>query len=186
MKNAEECGKSFSELSVDLQKLYLYNRRCENKKTSEYLKQNITEDGLFTYLSAYWKDDYIIYLSVMDEAAGMMDDTARACLAEWGLNELSQLEWWDSYLGIINSGQVVYEQKDHGSVPITTRYFDHVLESGGLKSKYCHSSIIIDGTEYSPNSRGINIVVYDTMTKEIVDTAVFDTYANPIKVLKDY
>lgn len=42
---------------------------------------------------------------------------------------------------------------------------------------------MIDGTEYSPNSRGINIMVYDTMTKEIVDTAVFDTCVNLIKAL---
>lgn len=183
LNRAEQSGKSYDELSAELQKFYLYNRRCDNKRTAGYLKQNIDESGLFTYLSAYWKEDYIIYLSVMDEAAGAMDEAARACLADYGLEELSELGYRDSYLGVVNGGQVVYERKDHGSEPIATRYISHVLKSGGNEARYCHSSIIIDGTEYSPNARGINIVVYDTMTKEVVDTAVFDTCVNPIKTL---
>lgn len=183
LSRAEESGKSYDELSTELQKLYLYNRRCDNKRTAGYLKQEIGEDGLLAYLSAYWKEDYIIYLSVKDEAAGAMDEAARACLADYGLVELSALGWRDSYLGIVNGGQVAYERKDHGSDPITTRYISHILQSGGGESVDCRSSIVIDGGECSPNTRGINMVVYDTMTKEIVDTVAFDTCATPIKIL---
>lgn len=185
LRNAEENGKRYSQLSAELKKLYLYNRRCENAKKTAYLKQSITEDGFLTYLSAYREEDYIIYLSVMDEAAGAMDMSARTCLADYGLTELSALEWRDSYLGMINSGKVVYERRDHGNESIATRYIGHVLESGGCESNDCHSSVVIDGVEYSPNSRGINIVVYDTLTKSVVDTAVFDTCVTPIKVPDD-
>lgn len=183
LENAEKSEKSYLELSEDLQKLYMYNRNCENQRTAECLKQEIADNGLFSYLSTYGKEDYIIYISVNDGAAGALDSAARASLADYGLTELSQLEWRDSYLAVINSGQVVYEKKDHGSEPITTRYFNHTLQSGGSESGDCRSSIIIDGVQYSPNTRGINIVVYDTATKMVVDTAVFDTCVNPIKLL---
>lgn len=182
LNNAEKSGQSYSEFSENIQKLFLYNRSCENARTSQYLKQNLAEDGLLNYLSVYWKEDYIIYLSVMDEAAGIMDISVRTSLVEYGLNELSELGYGDSYLGVVNGGQVVYEQKDHGNEPITTRYISHILKSGGCESGDIHSSIVIDGVEYSPNTKGINIVVYDTLTKTVVDTAVFDTCMNPMKV----
>lgn len=42
----------------------------------------------------------------------------------------------------------------------------------------CVSSIIIDGKEYSINSRGINIVIYNNETNQVVDTVCFDTSEN--------
>ena len=175
LDNEVKLGKDYSELSAELQKLYIYNRRCENQRTAEYLKQNSAENGLFSYLSSYWKEDYIIYMSVMDEAAGALDAEARARLADYGLCELSELGYRDSYLAVVNSGQIVYEMKDHGRTPIAARYIGHTLKSGGMDSEECRSSIVIDGVEYSPNTRGINIAVYDTVLKMVVDTAVFDT-----------
>lgn len=37
------------------------------------------------------------------------------------------------------------------------------------------SSIQINGKEYSKNSRGLNIVVYDKETNEVISSNVFDT-----------
>jgi len=44
------------------------------------------------------------------------------------------------------------------------------------------SSIKINGSEYSPNDRGLNFVVYNNDTKKIVDAVCFDTYeeGNPV------
>ncbi len=38
-----------------------------------------------------------------------------------------------------------------------------------------YSSIIIDGVEYSRNNRGLNIVVYNNETGQVIDTVCFDT-----------
>ncbi len=175
LDNETKLGKDYFELSAELQKLYLYNRRCENQRIAEYLKHNMAENGIFSYFSSYWKEDYIIYMSVMDEAAGALDTEARARLADYGLYALSDLGYRDSYLAVVNSGQIVYEMKNHDKTPISLRYIGHTLKSGGMDSEECRSSIVIDGVEYSPNTRGINIVVYDTVLKMVVDTAVFDT-----------
>ena len=37
-------------------------------------------------------------------------------------------------------------------------------------------SIKIDGKEYGKNQRGLNIVVYNHVTKAVVDSVCFDTY----------
>jgi hypothetical protein len=40
----------------------------------------------------------------------------------------------------------------------------------------CYASIIIDGEDYAPGGRGINIVVYDSVHNRVVDKVAFDTY----------
>ena len=40
------------------------------------------------------------------------------------------------------------------------------------------SSIKIRGKEQSVNSRGINVVVWDLLQNEVVDSVAFDTYGN--------
>lgn len=37
------------------------------------------------------------------------------------------------------------------------------------------SSIIIDGTEYSKNGRGMNFVIYDKVQMKVIDQVRFDT-----------
>ena len=39
-----------------------------------------------------------------------------------------------------------------------------------------YSSIVIDGIEYSMNERGINVVLYDTNEKKVIDSLNFDIY----------
>ena len=42
----------------------------------------MAENGIFSYFSSYWKEDYIIYMSVMDEAAGALDTEARPSIKQ--------------------------------------------------------------------------------------------------------
>ena len=52
----------------------------------------------------------------------------------------------------------------------------YTLTSGGNRSGNT-SSCLIGETEYSPNKRGFNIVVYDNDSHRVVYTAFFDTFA---------
>lgn len=54
---------------------------------------------------------------------------------------------------------------------------DVILKSGGWLLGNI-SSCKIDGTEYSPNERGINLVVFDKSNKRLVDATTFDTHAS--------
>lgn len=179
-----EKGKDFSELSANLQKLYLYNRRCEAFRYAAVLKEQTGSDGLWDYLKAYWdKQDCVIFLSALDDAAGALDATARAVFEANGLHELAALEYRDSYLAVVEQGQVIYEKKDHGRRPIETDGIIYRLKSGGFESGNI-SSIQIWNAEYSQAERGINIAVYDRQLNEVIDTASFDTCVAPVHITK--
>ena len=53
-----------------------------------------------------------------------------------------------------------------------------LIKSGGFENGII-SSTQINGIEFSPNERGINVVIYDYETNEVYDSAVFDTYESP-------
>ncbi len=59
------------------------------------------------------------------------------------------------------------------------------LTSGGANTGST-GSCLIDGVEHSPNSRGINVVVYDNDTHHVVNTACFDTYAAATREVADH
>lgn len=95
-------------------------------------------------------------------------------------------------LGIkLDSNKCLCAVVDHGCVEKIRAGYD-VLESGYTKDGlfYCiksgsnkdgyYSSIIVNGVEYSRNEDGINIVVFNNKTKELVDTVSFDIYKDMI------
>ncbi len=53
---------------------------------------------------------------------------------------------------------------------------DYALKSGGQPESSI-ASCVIDGAEYAPNQRGLNIVVYDNEEHQVIDAACFDTCA---------
>lgn len=54
------------------------------------------------------------------------------------------------------------------------RSYYEISSAGYENGNTC--SIRIDGTEYAKNMRGINIVVYNHVTKTVVDSVCFDTH----------
>lgn len=122
----------------------------------------------------------MIFLSAKDEASAGIRESARKKLRSMDLLELSELEYMDSYIGIVIDGEVVYEKRDHGKQPITQKGIGYVLTSAGMESGNL-SSIMINGQEYSPAGRGINIVVYDTEVEQVICSVNFDTYEIIVK-----
>lgn len=186
LASALERTDDYTTLSSDLKKLYLYDRRCENARDLSYLKRSAGDDGLLTYLDGVLSDkDHAVFLSVKDEGSRGLGPEVRAALYERGFEALSELEHQDSYLAVILGGELVYEEKAHGEGPISTAgewamnakgrtSILYSVKSGGKESGNT-SSIRIDGTEHSANKRGINIVVWDTVTNMRAASVTFDT-----------
>ena len=84
-----------------------------------------------------------------------------------------------SYVGIIKDGKSVYESTSE--LPVETSYRINedtlaVLKSYGSADTSSHlgaASIVINGTEWALNGRGINIVVHDNRTNCVVDQLNF-------------
>ena len=175
LENQLAQGTPYKELTGDVQKLYLYNRRCDNAKMSAYLKQESDENRLWRFLTTYGeKEGYQIMIAVREDASGILDSSVRSSLETIGLKELAALETGDSYIAVVNGGKVVYEQRDHGTAPITRQDTHYEIASGGIEAGST-SFIRVDGTEFAEVKRGISLVVYDEQFGLVVNQAALDT-----------
>ena len=89
----------------------------------------------------------------------------------------------ESYLAVIDKGQVIYE--DVGDRLLTYQgtledgnIFYEVESAGWNQGSYSHIRIndMHDRADYSLGRRGINIVVYDSYDNAVIDSVVFDTW----------
>lgn len=121
----------------------------------------------------------LILIAVKDNAGYWLNEEIQAKLSKLGLSQSLIHEEMVGYVAAISDGIVICEQKSPK---------DGIEEYQGLisgKKIYLlskpylsgnTSSIQIDGKEYSNNSRGLNIVVYDNESNRVVDRVSFDTH----------
>lgn len=150
----------------------------------EYSLSN--EKNLIRYLTRINRNDYAVFLSVRDEATSALNnsmiDAIRALGFEFELSGHYRFSYlavkspdkkWDTYSdeylfqsGTLRNGTVQYSLTSAG------------YDCGNT------SSIRINGKEYSKNSRGINIVVFDTVRKKVVDSVCFDTHDPALTIIR--
>lgn len=155
----------------------IYIRRASmrtGKDVCEYLSRAMTYD------------DCDIFISVKDDATVSLTDEQREVFNALGLKKLSKLQRIECYIGIIENRKVIYEKtlsaldmenedkneylKKRGTF---LNHEEYRIISGGFYNGNV-SSIKIDGQEYSPNKRGINIVIYDRNKRKVIDAKSFD------------
>lgn len=149
------------------------------------------------YIAEFKKRGYSVFIAVRDEASVSLSSKQRRQFSRMGLSELSQLAYGDCYAAVIRNGKILTEERKEntdvsnmetssGSVPPLTVSgtlsdgTQYALTSGGAEFGDT-ASIIINDEEYAPNERGINVVVYDNKTGEVKCSAVFDTFASPMR-----
>lgn len=154
----------------------------EMVKTDETYDEKVKQNYLtfLSYLDDLKSKRYVICISVKDEAFPLLTDEVRNKLSTLGLDGTAINDYKMSYGAVIDEGRVQKEIVSKESIEL-----DYETEQGvGIHVGSAHfekgnySSIVIDGVEYSKNSRGLNIVVYDKMKRNVVDSICFDTYAN--------
>ncbi len=162
-------------LSGKLLELYRYDRLCDNTETAKVLKQSTDEeDNLTAYLAEFWDKEFSIYLSANGDIADALTESERKTLADMGLTDLSEIEDGDSYLAVIREGDIVTEQ----CAPD-----EKELEASGEIYKICSGStdeesvcsLMVQGTEYVGKAEGLNIVIYDNVLDQVIDSVVYDT-----------
>lgn len=135
------------------------------------------------YLSMLQEDDnYTIFISSMDECTAGLTDEIIENLRGLGLRQdlTGKFRW--CYCAVVSPENGIEEQigEDRTSLSgvIPSGRTTYAISSIGKKSVEDpgDSSVVIDGVEYSVQSRGLNIVVYDNLTMKVVDSVCFDTY----------
>lgn len=135
---------------------------------------------LHHYLQLLKPNESIIFISVYDEASSQLSNTIIEDMRRLGLRESLKEKYRYSYYAVVTSGYLKEEiGKDQLCHEGNLGEISYRIESCGGNTR-TGSSIIINGREYSPNQRGLNIVVYDKDKKKVVDMISFDTYDSKI------
>lgn len=122
--------------------------------------------------------NYIICLSIKDDATRGLTENEYEELQKFGLNMRFTERYRTSLTAVIDGGSVV-TQKD-GNMELSCEYKPYANCEIKVTSEGHDvgnsSSIVVNGKEYSKNKRGLNAVVYDKTTNEVVCSTVFDTW----------
>jgi hypothetical protein len=153
------------------------NNYMDYKEKNMHIKNEI---NIIRYLNLINDDHYSIFLTVKDEASNDMNENIHRHLMGLGLKEDIIGKFRYSYLASINK-DTIYEQLAEddsvalnysGILPNGEKY--ELFSSGYFSGNRC--SIVIEGTEYAVNLRGLNFVIYDNETEEVIDSVAFDTH----------
>ena len=152
----------------------------EHMKMSSRLKEVTNPDE---YLSLLKDPDYMVFISVKEEASSALRESTKKSLQELGLKKEwdAETDFRKSYIGIITDEGITEETGEAiraaGRFRNKNNSYEVTSIGYGKEGEPC-SSIIIDGKEQSVNSRGLNIVVYDTVLRKVIDSVTFDTYSD--------
>ena len=123
--------------------------------------------------------DKTIFISASDEMSSALTDKEKERLQALGLQTNFSDCYRKSYLAVIENGTVIYETSSDDKLSysgeITGTSIPYSLVSSNYNTGSC-AEIIIDNANYARNTRGFNIVVYDTDTQMVLDSVSFDTF----------
>lgn len=153
--------------------------RCQIDKQYGNVKLMGSPD-VETYLERFKTlTNHTLLISVSDEASSSLSDDAVELLHSLGLKLDLQNSFRQSYYAVVGPSTCV-EQIGFDALATSGTLEDgcsyRVLSCGWEADAGCRSKIIIDQTDYSPNRRGMNLVVYDNTSSQVVDASNFDTY----------
>ncbi len=147
-----------------------------------YQKEKIGRGVMFgKYLETILNPRYSVLLAVRDEASQGLGEEILQKLRQFGLEQTPAGRYRASYYAVVDQGNLLLEQATEaesnemlhasGTLADGTPF---ILQSAGWNAGN-YASMIVNGIEYAVNARGINIVVYDNLTKEVIDSVAFDT-----------
>lgn len=139
------------------------------------------EKALF-YLEtlAKHKNDLYVIMSVRDESSSGWNEDIQAVINKLGLNSNFYGNPQNSFITIIDGGRVVFEKWDNAPMQLDANFSAQSgqqisISSGGFTFGDV-SRIIINDIDYSLNSRGLNIVVIDKKTENVISSVCIDTH----------
>lgn len=131
------------------------------------------------YLDFLAKTNNTIIICLKDTAGYWLDMNIQTKMFKLGLKEMLVNKLFAGYIAIIDNKKIIYEKLGQYNEKVTFRKHinEHLVEV--ISAPYQNgnlASINIDGMEHAVNDRGINIVVFEKYTNEIIDSVAFDTH----------
>lgn len=128
------------------------------------------------YLNKIQEDCYTAVLTVKGDVGEYLSEDSKTILRSMGVSENMMVSRESGYIGILDSGTIVEQMEGQERLEYKSMVGEIKIEAESGGQLYGNiSSTLIDGTEYSPGNKGINIVVYDKDLKRVVDSVSFNT-----------
>jgi len=142
-----------------------------------------------TYLDCLnlMKDNYSVFIAVKDEATGCLNDDVVRNFNSLGLSFDLRGKPGTSYIAVVSSGNVyedIGETALEAKGTVRSGIVRYQITSKGAACEHPSCSIQLDGKEYAQGGNGINIVVYDNLTKSVIDQVSFDTAVSGLPSLR--
>lgn len=162
------------------QKRYKYSKDGEivyveyRDKKGVFVQSGITD--FHDYLLSLRREGITVIISVRDEGTARLSEQNIKDLHYFGIKSDFKNGYRNSYIAVITDDDT-YEEMSSDSIQYQTIIDGKnafISSKGNLVGD--ESSIIIDNVEYSVNSRGMNIVVYDNDLGRVIDSVCFDTH----------
>ena len=126
-----------------------------------------------SYLSRLYRNRYSILVAVNPSGSTAYSAGLEQALEQLGLD--ARATSGGSYVAALEQGTVLSDQWSSGTATQSVTLADGVsctlLSDGGKNASAC--SITIDGTEYATGDPGLNLVVYNHETGQVVDSVTF-------------
>lgn len=136
------------------------------------------ENDIVQYLKKINKDRYSVFMAVKDEASNGLNQEVIDAMHELGFAFELEGKWRNSYVAVKTQDETFEKVSDqeikHDGTYRNGRLGYKITSAGADCGN--SASISLAGTEYSKNQRGINIVVYDNIGQNVVDSVCFDTF----------
>lgn len=152
-----------------------------SKEYSEDIKKECSlqyETDINDYLKQLLDGGYSIFISVKDEATSSLTDEVKINLGNLGLQTDLTGKYRNSYYAVISENEIqenISTEKLSLEGNIRSGLTSYSIISAGYDCGNV-SSIVIDGKEYSVNSRGLNFVIYSNESHQVIDSVCFDTF----------
>lgn len=127
-------------------------------------------------------DKYVIAIAVKDTPGMSFTDSLYKAMVMTGTKVNLVDKHWHGYAALIDGGKLIDEKCRNNAAVAINAAIDEIsfyILSKPLKAGNM-AVIKINGNDYSVNSRGINIVVYDKERRCVCDSVCFDTHVDTI------
>lgn len=144
---------------------------------------------IYTYLDILndRKDSYSIFIAIKDNAADCLNNDVVHRFNDLGLSFDLSGKTSASYIAVISS-ENIYEDIGYTQLEakgtVRNGIVRYQIISAGNASEKSSCSIQLDGIEYAQGGKGLNIVVYDNLTKHVIDRVSFDTNSPELPSLR--
>ena len=156
----------------------LYERFTRDYEKISQICDLQTEYNFTKYIDKVLENsDYTILVSAQNDFQASLSEELIHDLERLGFHSCFTNDVRDSFIGVIENGEVVYEvlsnRRSEYQYDLAGGEKISIVSSGLNTGSY--SSIQIDGIEYSTNVCGLNIVVFDNEMHLVVDSVNFNT-----------